>query len=300
VSLTAPIARLAARLSAFATVVVVVLAGAATAGPGAWWTPVTGTGCAGAATPHAGLVVDFGTVADRDAKPAQVVQTRCVGFSASPESGSQVLIDAGYELSWNDVGLLCSIDGYPSGGCTSGSGGVYEYWSYWHGGTTWTYANTGPDFTRVSSGGVEGWRFVAGKDSSSEDAPRSSAKGPCPTATPTTTAGVATTTAPTDHLSGNLGSRTSPTTARPGSASTVSTAGRATGAPTTATIGGLAASGRATDGSSDPTGTSQLAAAPSTSHRSGSGSPAAVLAVAALVAVVSIGAFVVSRMRSSS
>jgi hypothetical protein len=66
-------------------------------------------------------------------------------------------------------GLLCSIDGYPTNGCDDESGANYAYWSYWHGGSTWSYANVGPAEFTVTAGDVEGWRWQPGGNGSSAD-----------------------------------------------------------------------------------------------------------------------------------
>jgi hypothetical protein len=55
--------------------------------------------------------------------------------------------------------LLCSIDGYPSHGCGVPVGNAYAYWSYWHGGSHWSYANVGPAEWTLTDDDVEGWRF---------------------------------------------------------------------------------------------------------------------------------------------
>jgi hypothetical protein len=72
-------------------------------------------------------------------------------------------------------GLLCSIDGYPTSGCGTQVGkGGYAYWSYWHGGPTWSYANVGPAQWTVLNGDVEGWRFEDGGPADADDPPPSS------------------------------------------------------------------------------------------------------------------------------
>lgn len=97
-------------------------------------------------------------------------------------------------------GLLCSIDGYPSTGCGTETGAGYAYWSYWHGGSHWTYANVGPAEWVVGNGDVEGWRYQAhGAASPSDPAPDLSpdfatvCADAATSAPPTPTRGVATT-----------------------------------------------------------------------------------------------------------
>ena len=45
------------------------------------------------------------------------------------------------------------------------------YWSYWHGGPTWTYSPIGPTEETVAAGDVEGWRWQPGGAGSSTDPP---------------------------------------------------------------------------------------------------------------------------------
>jgi len=60
-------------------------------------------------------------------------------------------------------GLLCAIDGAPIvPHCGDVGPNGFEYWSYWSGGSSWTYATTGPATRHLGDGAVEGWRFAAG------------------------------------------------------------------------------------------------------------------------------------------
>jgi hypothetical protein len=278
----------AARVGGFVGALVVGLAAAASASPGAFWSPLTATGCAVASSPHAGLVVDFGTVTDAGTAPHPTPQTACVSFGGA-ETGSQLLLDAGHALSFDPrSGLLCRIDGYPSGGCD-----LKTYWSYWHGGSKWTYSSVGPDTYRVPADGVEGWRFV-----STASPPRSRAAGPCPRSTPTTTTRSApSTTAPATGGSDAVShAATGSTVALRGwtGSSTTQPSGPHTSA--TAGSGELVAG----EGSSDTTGSTRALAAPAQPHRPGSGSPVGAIAVGLLVVALGVGAFVVTRMRSST
>ena len=291
------------RAGAFVFALVAGLGAAATASPGAWWAPVTATGCAAAAgSSHAGLVVDFGSVDDGAGKPRQVVQATCVTWSGSDEYGTDVLDAAGYSLSFNKVGLLCSIDGYPATGCGSpSSGGGYEYWSYWHGGTTWTYAQTGPAYTLVHSGGVEGWRFVSGTDTAGESPPRAPAAGPCAAAaqtTTTTTVRSTTTTAggPVPRVPASGGASAGVVTGARRSSTTAARRG-ATAAATSSVTAGTVDSADAGAGRAEVAGgTHELA---STSHHApGGGSPAGAIVVGVLIVVLGGGAFVIARVRS--
>lgn len=60
-------------------------------------------------------------------------------------------------------GLLCAIDGAPAApACGDPNSGGFSYWSYWTGGSTWTYAPIGPASRSLQDGNVEGWRFQTG------------------------------------------------------------------------------------------------------------------------------------------
>jgi hypothetical protein len=64
---------------------------------------------------------------------------------------------------FNSSGLLCAIDGVPlAPACGNLGPNGYEYWSYWIGGSTWTYAPVGPASRSMQDGTVEGWRFLPG------------------------------------------------------------------------------------------------------------------------------------------
>jgi hypothetical protein len=72
---------------------------------------------------------------------------------------------------YGESGLLCAIDGYPTSGCGTQSGGHYAYWAYWHGGRRWRYASGGPGEWKVSKGDVEGWRFEPDGSATPADPP---------------------------------------------------------------------------------------------------------------------------------
>ncbi len=91
-------------------------------------------------------------------------------------SGADVLADVATAErlpapSYATNGLLCTIDGYPHGGCGASSSASYAYWSYWRGGTAWTYSLVGPSEETVAAGDVEGWRWQPGGAGSSTDPP---------------------------------------------------------------------------------------------------------------------------------
>ncbi len=265
------------------------------------WQSLVGSGCAAASgVSHAGLVVDFGTVSSVPGAPTPTVQSTCVAFSNSDELGTDVLTAAGYDLRFNSVGLLCAIDGYPATGCGAASSSGYQYWSYWHGGSSWTYAVTGPAGYRVSNGGVEGWRFVEGGDSAAEGAPRPSSKGPCPTASTTSTSttratapGSGSSSPPSTTAAGLVGPGATIAAGAGHAPSTTKAAGAAGADPSsTATTSGAGAT-------SDDVPTRQLAAPAGHARRPGSGSPVGAAAVGATIVGLALAALFISRHRAT-
>jgi hypothetical protein len=120
---------------------------------------------------HVAVVVDFGP---RSGLSPRVV-IRCFTVAAG-SNGSDVLADVASAAdvvapTYNDSGLLCSIDGYPTRGCGTPVGGGFAYWSYWHGGTSWSYANDGPAEWVVPNDDVEGWRFDPASSGTADDLP---------------------------------------------------------------------------------------------------------------------------------
>jgi hypothetical protein len=288
-------------VAATASLAVVTLVGAPAA-----WGPLS-TACASAATPTAGLVVDFGTVADVPGAPAPAVQQQCVRVG-SGETGSQLLDDAGHVLRFDSSGLLCAIDGYPATGCGVATKNGFQYWSYWHGGRSWTYSTVGPDSYAVKAGGVEGWRFVEGADQADEGAPRAAASGPCPPSTPSTAP--PTTVAPHAAAStppATAGGTTAPSAgaARPSSGPSATT-GKGSPGSTTRSSSGTSPSPSGTDaGAADRSGTKvttgtasgrQLAAA---APHHDAGSPVPALVFGGAVVLLGVAAWVISRWRST-
>lgn len=180
------------RLAALAAVVVAV-AGV----PGGI---VGGTAACAAAENRFAVVVDFG---DAPGAPSGNTVT-CVVVDAD-DTAADALATRARMLGrpaprYNNAGLLCSLDGFPDGGCGERTASGYRYWSYWFGGDSWSYASTGPAFHRAKPGDVVGWRFQpAGTATASDPPPRGSARfstlcTPVSSASPTT---VATTRPPT-------------------------------------------------------------------------------------------------------
>ncbi len=112
-------------------------------------------------------------------------------------------------------GLLCAIDGYPTSGCGTEAGGHYAYWSYWHGGKRWQYANGGPGEWKVSKGDVEGWRFEPDGSATPADPPPRAASSAGALEAPARAAPTTTSSSPSGgHAAGPVG-------ARPNSASSI-------------------------------------------------------------------------------
>jgi hypothetical protein len=114
------------------------------------------------------VVIDFGPTSDHSPR----VRIDCLKVAAG-SNGSTALASATTALNlaaptYNDTGLLCSIDGYPGSGC---AGNDYDYWSYWHGGSSWSYANVGPAGWTVTNGDVEGWRYQNPSSATASDPP---------------------------------------------------------------------------------------------------------------------------------
>jgi hypothetical protein len=120
---------------------------------------------------HVAFVVDFGI----GSKMAREVAIDCLtvprGTNGTVALALLSSVAKAQDPTYNDSGLLCSIDGYPSSGCGAASGGGYSYWSYWHGGAHWSYANVGPASWTVTNDDVEGWRFEVASAGASTDPP---------------------------------------------------------------------------------------------------------------------------------
>lgn len=139
--------RLAAVLAAVAALVAVPggLAGAPAA-------------CAAADANTFAIAVDFGDV---PGAPANTVT--CVPVD-DDDTAADALAKRAEMLgrpkpTYDNAGLLCSIDGFPQSSCGERTAAGYRYWSYWFGGESWSYASTGPAFHRARPGGSVGWRF---------------------------------------------------------------------------------------------------------------------------------------------
>jgi hypothetical protein len=270
---------------------------------------LAGGGCASADSGHVGLVIDFGNVTGHGTPPAPQVQTACLALS-SGETGDRVLAAAGLSLRWGSSGLLCAINGYPASGCGQTTSSGTDYWSYWHGGSVWTYATTGPASSRPAAGGVEGWRFVhvtsrGGAASAPVPSPEYAASGPCPAVVPPTTAAPTTTRAPTAPTSPGVGPASSPTTsAGARSSSTTSASGGGSPASSPSTVAGGPSGTGADDVTTAPSGRSghdqqALPAHGEIVAQAHHGSPLAPVLVLAVIVALGVSTVVIRRRRSS-
>ena len=269
-----------------------------------------GSSCASAAgTIHVGLVIDYGTV--DSAGSSRSTSRQCVALpdSGKSRSGANALMAGNHALRWSSSGLLCAIDGYPATGCGESSATGYRYWSYWHGGDSWSYSSVGPDSFTPKDGAVEGWHFIDGTGTTDGTVttdggrkPRSSATSPCPASpgstTPPTTS--ATTPPPTPVGSGSgSGGSAVPTSSIVGESST--TLGGDPTLANSATVG-ASADDSAGSGSGGTAGTTSDEAAlganaPVSSNPSGSHLPIGAILMVVAVLGLAGSAFVRFRTR---
>lgn len=133
------------------------------------------------------VVVDFGTLGGG-------TQTRCAPEPVS--SGFDALTRAGFTYAGTAryPGLLCRIDGKPSpaqDACQNAPSPKY-YWAYWTAsapGGSWTYSDMGAGNRDPAPGSVEGWAFSDGctrKPGASTTCSSATTTAPPTTSTPTT------------------------------------------------------------------------------------------------------------------
>lgn len=153
-------------------------------------TPEACAATAAGASMTVAVAVDPGSVAGMSGGP----ETICVTVPAGA-TGADVLAARARALGrpmprYASSGLLCAIDGQPATGCGERIDGTYQYWAYFLGSGSWTYAGTGPALRRASAELVEGWRYVAGAGNATDPPPRASAAASaiCPPPPPPTTA----------------------------------------------------------------------------------------------------------------
>jgi hypothetical protein len=117
---------------------------------------------AGAGQVRVAVVVDFASLtgAAGSTVTCVVVPSGASGVSALAARATRLGTPA---PRYNSSGLLCAIDGLPAApACGTPNGGSFDYWSYWVGGSSWTYSTVGPGSRGMTDGAVEGWRFVSG------------------------------------------------------------------------------------------------------------------------------------------
>ncbi|MFZ4519179.1 MAG: hypothetical protein ACOYOP_12370 [Microthrixaceae bacterium] len=114
------------------------------------------------------------------------VRIRCVEVADRATGGEALLAAATVRRDDPTKGpaFVCGIDGVPATGCAA----VNEpYWSYWTGGTGWSYQNVGAFGYRLPARcSVEGWRFGTGKVPPAIAVPPTPCSAPPPTAPPAT------------------------------------------------------------------------------------------------------------------
>jgi hypothetical protein len=106
------------------------------------------------------IVVEFGALSGGTSVTCVVVGPGATGVTALAARAARL---GTTPPRYNSSGLLCAIDGKPvAPACGTPNGGGFDYWSYWIGGSSWTYATVGPASRAMVDGTVEGWRFVTG------------------------------------------------------------------------------------------------------------------------------------------
>jgi hypothetical protein len=270
---------------------------------------------------YVAVVVDFGSGS------AKSTISTCVPVASNAHDADALVAAVGSDnVAYNNSGLLCAIDNYPSNGvqnCGESVGsGDYDYWSYWHGASgTWIYANDGPAEQSVSSPGddVVGLKFQTDEPDTPSDPPpsvapvyaqicnsstetpppqSSSGSGSTPTTPATTPAGSSVTPTTGKPSAGPAQATTSSTavSARPKpAASTTTTASGATTTTTTAGNGDTTSPRSGTHGSA---GTHRLIVASAASHDSSGGSSSHLLPVILIAVVVAaLGGLALFRWR---
>lgn len=292
-------------------VLVVVLAGpAALAGTSVGQTAFGTTDCASAADQaHVGLIIDFGDQLYAQAPPSTTDQ--CVAGPGS--TGLTLLIKGGHTYRpGTDPSFVCAIDGYPATGCgVHNADGTYDFWSYWRGGSSWTYSGVGANRT-LADGQVDGWHFVRGHALASDPPPGPMSTGVCPETTITTPApttvdptapggpglegrasGGGSAPRPAVHLTPTIPAGTSgQTTTEPGSTSDTIQGEALTASESATTVDGegFAADGTDRGGSANEMAAGQPGADGGSSSSGGAGVPIAVAGGGVVIAALGVTA----------
>lgn len=247
---------------------------------------------------YVAVVVDFGNGSSTSSI------SKCVPVPSTARDSDALAAVVGQDnVAYNNSGLLCAIDNYPSNGvqnCGQSVGsGNYDYWSYWHGTSgSWVYASNGPSEQSVSSPAddVEGLRFqVDAPDNPTDPAPgpgpsyaqicNASTEVPPAQSTTTTTSPPSVTTTTAGSTSTGPGVAKAATTTRPKpSVATKS------GAPTSTTSSIPVSAPRGGTGSGDhsTSGKHPAALASSTAHHDAGGSSSPLLPVVLVAAAVAV------------
>jgi len=130
--------------------------------------PTTGGGTNYATCPSAGAgEVRVAVVVDATGLGSTAPTVTCV-VVAQGATGVTALYARAARLGttpprFDTSGLVCAIDGAPvAPACGEVGPNGYQYWSYWIGGSSWTFAPVGPASRSMQDGTVEGWRFLPG------------------------------------------------------------------------------------------------------------------------------------------
>jgi hypothetical protein len=217
---------------------------------------------------YVAVIVDFGNGSSMS------TVSKCVPVPSNDHDADALAAAVGSDnVAYNNSGLLCAIDNYPSNGvlnCGQSVGaGNYDYWSYWHGTTgSWVYANNGPTEQSVSSSAndVMGLKFQMDEPDNASDPP------PGVAAAYSQICNSSTEVPPAQSSSGAAPAQPSPTTTTaPASPATPTTGKTVTGAaqPTTTST----AVGRTRAKSGVPTATAAPGAATTTTLASGGTAP---------------------------
>jgi len=299
-------------------VLLAILAGpAALAGTSLGHAALGRTDCASAADDSkVGLVIDYGTVG-LPGEPTTAPSAACVPFPSG--TGLALLVAAGHTVRTKTTGsgdMVCGIDGYPQDGCGVQTADGFQYWSYWLGGTSWSFSGIGAGSRNPKPGDVDGWRFVSGVGQGTDKQPRAASTNPCTTTTTTAPATTTTTGGPgggggPSAGGGGGGSRppfqvtptikagtSGETTIEPGSTGDTIRGERLTESDTGTSLDGEGFADPNSPGSTNPDGSrnEQASDAPSGGGGSGSGVPIAIAGGG--VVIVALGVTAALRFRA--
>lgn len=148
-------------------------------GGGATTTTIQPASPATCPTPASGqvrvaVVVDSSQLTNGSSVPSVTCVVVAQGASGAAALAARAIRLGTPQPRYNQSGLLCAIDGAPAApACGTPSGNGFLYWSYWTGGSAWTYSNVGPAGRAMTDGAVEGWSFISGGAATPPNAPAS-------------------------------------------------------------------------------------------------------------------------------